>query len=295
MTPAVLLLVLTSAVVHASWNLWIKQLGPGVRSAPLLWLLTSISAVAYAPFAVGLVASSGWRPDGASLALIVGSGFIHVGYFVLLLRGYRAADLSLVYPVARGTGPLLAAAGAVVLLGERPTPLSVTGALLIASGVLVITGRPAGGSALQLGPGVLYGLATGLSIAVYTLWDGWSVKRALIPPLVFYWGGEVVRVLLLSPVAFGARREMAALFQAQRWRILGIALLSPLSYILILLALRTGDVGHVAPAREVSILIGAWLGGHVLGEGDRRRRIAAAAAFAAGVVALAWDGSVRGG
>lgn len=289
LTPAVLLLVLGSAVVHASWNLWIKQLGPGVRSAPLLWLLTTISAVVYAPFACGVIAATGWRPDAGAFVLILGSGFIHVGYFVLLLRGYRVADLSLVYPIARGTGPLLAAAGAVLLLGERPTPLSVAGTLSIAAGVLVIAGRPAGISPRELGPGVLYGLATGVSIAAYTLWDGWSVKRALIPPLVFYWAGEVIRVVLLTPVAIGARREVGELFRAQRLRVLGIALLSPLSYILILLALRTGDVGHIAPAREVSILIGAWLGGSVLGEGDRRRRLVAAAAFAAGVIALALD------
>ena len=289
MTPAVLVLVLGSAVIHASWNLWIKQLGPGVRSAPLLWLLTLISAVVYAPFAWASIAATGWRPDATALVLVLGSGFIHVGYFVLLLRGYRAADLSLVYPIARGTGPLLAAAGAVLLLGEQPTALSVTGTLLIASGVLVIAGRPTGLTPRALGPGVLYGLATGVSIAVYTLWDGWSVKRALIPPLVFYWAGEVMRVLVLTPVALGARREMGELFRAQRWRVLGIALLSPLSYILILFALRTGDVGHIAPAREVSILIGAWLGGRVLGEGDRTRRLVAAAAFAAGVIALALD------
>ena len=289
MSPAVLLLVLGSAVVHATWNLWIKQLGPGVRSAPLLWLLTAVSAVAYAPFALAVVGATGWRPDAGSLPFILGSGFIHVGYFVLLLRGYRAADLSLVYPVARGTGPLLAAAGAVLVFAERPTPLSVAGALLIAVGVLIVTGRPAGLSPRALGPGVSYGLATGVTIALYTLWDGWAVKRAGIPPLVFYWGGEVMRVLLLSPAALGARSEAAALFRSQPWRIVGIALLSPLSYILILLALRSGDVGHIAPAREVSILFGAWLGGRVLGEGDRRRRLWAAAAFATGVMALALD------
>jgi drug/metabolite transporter (DMT)-like permease len=221
--------------------------------------------------------------------MVTGSGLIHVGYFVLLLRGYRVGDLSLVYPLARGTGPLLAAAGAVLLLGEHPSPLSISGALLIATGVLIVAGRPLGLGAARgrLGPGVAYGLATGVMIAVYTLWDGWSVKRAGIPPLVFYWAGEVVRVIVLSPLAIGARREMAEVWRAQRWRVLGIALLSPLSYILILLALRRGDVGHIAPAREVSILIGAWLGGRVLGEGDRRRRLVAAAAFAAGVVALA--------
>ena len=126
------------------------------------------------PFARGVFVPAA---DARALVLVLGSGFIHVGYFVLLLRGYRAADLSLVYPIARGTGPLLAAAGAMLLLGERPTALSVTGTLLIASGVLVIAGRPAGLTPRKLGPGVFYGLATGVSIAAYTLWDGWSVKR----------------------------------------------------------------------------------------------------------------------
>jgi drug/metabolite transporter (DMT)-like permease len=292
LSPTVLALVVGSAVVHATWNLWAKQLGPGVRSASLLWLLTAISSLVYAPFALGLLVSGGWRPDTAALVLIAGSGAIHVGYFVLLLRGYRVGDLSVVYPIARGTGPLLATAGAVLLLGERPTPLSVTGVLLIVSGVLVVTtGGMSGstpGAPRRLAAGVGYGIATGVAIAVYTLWDGWGVKRAGVPPLVFYWGGEVVRVLLLSPVALRSPGDVAALWRRQRWRVLGIALLSPLSYILILLALRHGDVGHVAPAREVSILIGAWLGGRVLGEGDRRRRLLAAGAFALGVVALAF-------
>jgi hypothetical protein len=134
---------------------------------------------------------------------------------------------------------------------------------------------------------VRYGLATGVLVAVYTLWDGWAVKRAGVPP---------TRLLLgRRGGARGAHRaaraarpaEIRSLWRTQRWRVLGIALLSPLGYILILLALRQGDVGHIAPAREVSILIGAYLGGRVLGEGDRRRRLVASAAFAAGVIALA--------
>src|ERR1051326_4353048 len=129
MSPTVLALVLGSAVVHATWNLLTQQLGPGVRSASLLWLLTGISSLAYAPFAWAILARSGWRPDAGALALIAGSGVIHVGYFVLLLRGYRGGDLSLVYPLARGTGPLLATAGAVMRFHERPPLLSVTGAL----------------------------------------------------------------------------------------------------------------------------------------------------------------------
>jgi uncharacterized membrane protein len=218
---------------------------------------------------------------------MVGSGVIHVGYFFLLLRGYRVGDLSLVYPLARGTGPLLATAGAVVLFHEHPNALSVTGALLVVTGVAVMALPAAPGARGHAAAAVRYGLATGVAIAVYTLWDGWGVKRAGVPPLVFYWSGEVVRVLALSPLALRAPAEIAVVWRAQRLRVLGIALLSPLSYMLILAALRRGDVGHIAPAREVSILIGAWLGGRVLGEGDRRRRLLASAAFAAGVIALA--------
>lgn len=286
----VLGLVLASAVIHATWNLLTKQLGPSVRQVSLLWLLTAISSVFYAPFAWATIAATHWSFSPAALVLIVGSGWIHVGYFFLLLRGYRAGDLSLVYPLARGTGPLLATAGAVALFGEHPTWLSVTGALLVVTGVAVMTmpaARGARGARGHASAAVGYGLATGVAIAIYTLWDGWGVKRAGVPPLVFYWAGEVVRVLTLTPLAAGQRGEIATLWRTQRARVIGIALLSPLSYILILLALRRGDIGHIAPAREVSILIGAWLGGRVLGEGDRRRRIVAAVAFAAGVIALA--------
>jgi drug/metabolite transporter (DMT)-like permease len=280
-------LVLGSAVIHATWNLWTKQVGPGARSGTLMWMLTGLSALFYAPFALGLAWSTAWRPTPLALGVMAGSGVVHVVYFLLLLRGYRVGDLSLVYPVARGTGPLLAAAGAIAWLGEAPTALGAAGAMLIAGGVLALTWRPDPGADARLAPGLRYGLATGLLIAIYTLWDGWSVKHAGVPPLVFYWGGEVVRVVLFTPMALADRAGVSALWRGPRWRVLGIAALSPLSYILILLALRTGAVSHIAPAREISILIGAYLGGRVLGEGDRRRRLVAAAAFAAGVIALA--------
>lgn len=286
MTLATLLLVLASAVVHATWNLWIKQLG-NVRTVPLMWLLTTISSIAYAPFAVWQIAHSGWRPGPLEFGLVIGSGVIHVTYFVLLTRGYRAGDLSLVYPVARGTGPMLAAAGALILFGERATPLSVAGAVLVLAGVLVLTLRPGLVTRGRLTPGLGYGLATGILIAVYTLWDGWSVKHVLIPPLIFYWAGEVVRVALFTPAALGQRDGIRALWAEHRARVVAIALMSPLSYILILLAFQLGPVSHIAPAREIGILIGAWLGGHVLGEGDRLRRLVAAVAFATGVIALA--------
>lgn len=294
MTLVVLLLVLVSALIHATWNLWIKQVAPGHRGPTQVWLLTVLSAALYAPLGIWGLASGAWRPGPEALPWIVGSSVLHVVYFLLLLRGYRHGDLSLVYPVARGTGPLLAAAGAVAFLGERPTPLGVAGALLIACGVFLLAAPPreaagAGRPRHLARAGFGYGLATGLMIALYTLWDGAAVRHAGMSPLYFYWATEVVRVVLIAPLAWSDRGGAARLWRAHRLRLLGIAVLSPLAYILVLFAFRLGPMTHVAPAREVSILFGAWLGARLLGEGHRGRRRVAAVAFVLGIAALAGD------
>jgi uncharacterized membrane protein len=183
---------------------------------------------------------------------------------------------------------MLASLAAIALFAEPPGAASLSGLALIVTGILVLTVRPGVTVEGHAGAGLRYGLLTGLSIAVYTLWDGWAVKRAGVPPLVFYWGGEVVRVLLFTPAALADGAGVVSLWRRHPARVVGIAALSPLSYILILLAMRTGAVSHIAPAREIGILLGAWLGGSVLGEGERRRRLIASAAFAAGVMALAF-------
>jgi uncharacterized membrane protein len=288
MTALTLALVLASAAVHATWNLWTKQIGSSVRSGPLMWSLTAFSSALYAGPALWILARGAWRPDAVAFVFIAGSGIIHVGYFLLLLRGYRGGDLSLVYPVARGTGPMLASLAAITLFAEPPSAASLSGLALVVVGILVLTLKPNTSLEGRAGAGLRYGLLTGVTIAIYTLWDGWGVKRAGIPPLVFYWGGEVVRVLLFTPSALNDRKGVATLWRKQWPRVIGIATLSPLSYILILLAMRTGAISHIAPAREIGILLGAWLGHSVLGEGDRTRRLLASAAFATGVMALAF-------
>jgi drug/metabolite transporter (DMT)-like permease len=286
MSTGTLALVLVAAAIHAAWNVWIKQI-PIDRSAPLMWLLTTISAVCYAPLALGV----GWRQHvvlGPTASLWMGvSALLHVGYFLLLLRGYRASDLSVVYPVARGTGPLLAAFGAVAWLGERMTAWSIAGLVLVTAGILVLTLRPGLTRASRLHAGLVYGALTGVTIAAYTLWDGKAVSRVGLHPLIYYWGGELIRCALFTPSAIADPSGVRALWSRHRGRIVAIALMSPLSYILILIAFRRGPVSHIAPVRELSILFGAWLGARVLGEGDRVRRLIAAAAFAAGVFALA--------
>src|SRR5215211_7935675 len=163
------------------------------------------------------------------------------------------APLSLVYPLARGTGPLLATAAAIVLFGERPSLLVFIGIGLITAGVFVLT-SDSGSLSTGLGAGVVYGLLTGVFIAAYTIWDKQAVSALLIPPLLQSWATILVMTLLLTPVAMSRRKESRALWRAHKPEVFGVAILSPLSYILVLMALVFTPVSYVAPAREISIL-----------------------------------------
>jgi drug/metabolite transporter (DMT)-like permease len=169
--------------------------------------------------------------------------------------------------------------------------VAVLGVLLIGGGVVVLAWEPGGDNALgtlkNKRLGVAYGLLTGAFIASYTLWDKQAVSGLALPPILYYWAALSVQALLLAPVALRRKGEVQAAWRAHRPEVLGVALLSPLSYLLVLTALVFAPVSHVAPAREVGILIGTAMGGGLLGEGSAPRRLAAAGAIVAGVVALA--------
>jgi drug/metabolite transporter (DMT)-like permease len=280
-----LVLVLTAAVFHAFWNLLAKRAGDG--GAAFVWLFGALSALIYAPLAAVLVFVQRPHVGYVEIFFMCGSGVLHLGYFVLLQRGYAVGDLSLVYPLARGTGPLLATAAAILLLGERPSALALLGILTIAAGVFALTWEPGGSTGPAFGWSVIYGLLTGAFIAAYTIWDKQAVSAVLVPPLLLSWATTVVTTLLLTPMALSRREKVLAAWREHRPEALGVAVLSPLSYILVLTALVFTPVSYVAPAREVSILIGAAMGASLLAEGDARRRLLAAAAIVAGVVALA--------
>jgi drug/metabolite transporter (DMT)-like permease len=282
-----LTLVLAAAFFHASWNLLAKRAGDG--GPAFVWLFNSLSLLIYGPLAVAVVVFQ--RPEVGPLELVfmLGSGVLHLGYFLLLQRGYGVGDLSLVYPLARGTGPLIATAAAIVLFGERPTLLALSGVVLITAGVFLLAGHPGAlkGSGSRLNLGVAYGLLTGASIAAYTLWDKHAVSALLIPPLLQNWAATLVSVAALTPLALQSREKVVAVWREYRSEVLGVALLTPLSYILVLTALISAPVSYVAPAREVSILIGTAMGARLLAEGDSKRRLFAAGAVVLGVVALA--------
>lgn len=284
MTGFAVLLVLVSSVIHALWNYVTKR----TTSNPLafVWLTSAFEIVTLGIPALWVLARGSVVIGPAGWVFIIGSAALHILYFLLLTGGYRVGDLSIVYPLARGVGPLFITAGAILLLGETPSPLALFATALIVLGVLLLTGDPRllGQSAAL--PGIAYGLLTALSVAAYSLWDTVAVSRLLVTPVIYLWGVGLFRTVLLLPLALRHRADLRAAWQIDRWRALLVAVGSPAGYVLILIALTFSPVSYVGPMRSISILFGVVLGVQALGEPDPRRRLLGAGAMVAGVALL---------
>ena len=222
-----------------------------------------------------------------SFVFIFGSGLLEVIYFVLLQRGYRVGDLSLVYPVARGTGPMLATIVAILVLKEHPTPLALFGTACILVGIVLIAWKPQRLNDARARLALLYGVLTGCCIAGYTLWDKEALTIGGLAPLLLYFGGMTVQVAALSPFALRHRQTVAFHWRAHKLDALGIAVLSTITYLIVLSALVFTPVSYIAPFREVSVLFGALLGTQLLKESEVKRRLLAACVMVVGIVALA--------
>lgn len=286
MTPLALGIILVAAFTHATWNLAAKRSGGGL---PFVWLTGLVSLCFYIPLSAAYVI---WKspviPPNAWL-VIVGSGLIKMAYALLLQRGYKHGDFSLVYPLARGTGPLFSTITAIVLFHERPTALALTGGAIIIVSIFSLTGgtRLLHADRAHLRQGLLYGFVCGCCIASLTVWDKHAVAHLHLPPLVYDCSTQVVMCTVLAPFAWPRRAEAIAAWTHHRWKVFAVALLAPLGYILILTAMTFTPVSYIAPAREISILIGTFFGATLLKEADSRRRLFAATGMVVGVIALA--------
>ncbi|MGO9221832.1 MAG: EamA family transporter [Streptosporangiaceae bacterium] len=315
MSATALALILVAALAHATWNLFSKQASVTGASS-FVWLMSLTATVLYAPVVALSVLVSPPRLTPLDWLFMIGTGLLQVGYFLFLQAGYRLGDLSLVYPLGRGTGALLAALAGITLLGERPGPAGITGIGLVVLGVLVLgapgraagsaspasgapaSGAPASGSPASpplAGPpraapasrAITFALVTGMFIASYTLWDKYAVSTLRVPPLLQGYASLPVMALLLAPSALRQRGRTTRVWRRYRRQVTGAAVLSPLAYVLVLIAMSFTAVSAVAPAREVSVLVGVILGRRLLGEGSLARRLTAAAAIAAGIICIA--------
>jgi drug/metabolite transporter (DMT)-like permease len=332
-SPTAIALILVAAIAHASWNLFSKQASV-TGAVSFIWLMSAAGTALYAPVIVVAVLVARPHLTALSWAFLAGTGVLQAAYFLFLQSGYRLGDLSLVYPIGRGTGALLAALAGIVLLGERPGAVAIAGIACIVAGIIVI-GIPsrasddsaaAGDSAAAQATGTAqatgaaspvtgtapaaetvaaaetgetavrapsalrataFALLTGMFIASYTLWDKYAVSTLRTPPLLQGYAAFPVMFAVFALQARSAGDRTARVWRAYRPQILGAAVLAPLAYILVLIALSFTAVAAVAPAREVSVLFGVLLGRRLLGEGSLPRRLAAAAAIVAGIVAIA--------
>jgi drug/metabolite transporter (DMT)-like permease len=285
MTGLALTLVLAAAFIHATWNFLAKRAGAG--GAPFVWLFSALSAIIYLPLALGVLLIQRPPLGTLSLCFILGSATLHLGYFLMLQKGYQTGDLSLIYPLARGTGPTLSTIAAILFFGERPTLLALGGALLVVSGVVILTSGPHLLKQNNLHQSLMFGLLTGTLIGSYTLWDKYAVSILLVPPLLLDYGSNLGRIVMLAPYARRHWAEVLHEWRTHRFEAIGVASLSPLAYILVLTALKFTPVSYVAPTREVSVLIAVALGTGLLKEGNALRRLSAASLIILGVIGLA--------
>ncbi|HET8664436.1 MAG TPA: DMT family transporter [Nocardioides sp.] len=288
MSGTALALVLAAAVLHATWNLAVKG-ATGEDGVAFVWVYVVLSAVVWVPVGAVWAVVAGDGPTWAWVVGPLGTALLHIAYQLALQRGYTSGDLNLVYPLARGAGPMITFVVAVTVLDQHSTPGEVAGVVAVVAGVVLIS---LAGRATMLArdhAGVVWGLVIGATIAAYTLWDSRSVNDLGVPPVPYFALGLAFQLPFLA--ALLARRPepvpVRDVWASARWPAVAVAVLSPLAYVLVLRAMQLAPVALVAAARESSIVIGAVFGWLVLREPRPARRLVGAVVVLAGIGLIA--------
>jgi len=265
-------LALGAAFVHAFWNLLLARArDPEAATAVAL----CVALVAFAP-----VAALAWDVEAEALPYIAGSGVLHLVYFTLLAAAYRRAELSVVYPLARGAAPAIVLLVGAAALGASTSARQAVGVLLVAGGILLVRGfrRPAESS------GVAFGLAIAVCIAAYTLNDNAGVEHA--GPIAY-----LELSLLLPTVAYtagmGALKGVSALRSAISPAIVFAGLATFGAYAMVLAALERASAAPVAAVRETSVVIATVLAAVFLKERVTATRLAGAVLVVVGIALFA--------
>jgi len=253
-----------------------------------MWLFSAVAAVLYAPFVIGVIAYSGFRLTQGNSLYIAGSIILHLLYFLLLFKGYRIGDLSVVYPISRGSAPMMTTICAIFLLNEELSALSFAGVVCIVVGIFLLTGGVRVFRSKENLLPIAYGLLIGITISGYTLLDKAAVSIMLISPLLLDYFNGLGRLILLTPIAVKQWDRVKDEWRTHRMEAIGVGILNALGYILVLTAMTFTPVSYVAPLREISILFGTLLGARLLGEKFGLKRAAYASVIVAGVLLIAF-------
>jgi drug/metabolite transporter (DMT)-like permease len=270
----VTLAVLAAAVTHATWN----AIAHGIKDQLIAFALIGAGGIVVA---IPLVIAAP-LPLAACWPYLLGSVAIHVLYNLLLMRSYQFGEFSQVYPLARGTSPLVVTILAAVFASERPSLPQLAGVLVVSAGlaVLVFAGRRPGRAAL------IAAIGTGLTIAAYTTVDGLGVRLSHSP--AGYIGWLMLLESLGVPLFALIRRRRALPAQPRKILLAGLAAgaLSVLAYGLVLWAQTRGELAPIAALRETSVIFGAIIGTVAFREPFGRTRIAATILVVAGILLL---------
>lgn len=279
--PLVAGLVLFAAFLHASWNAVVKSGADRVTSMALVMLAGTPFGFALLPFA-GPLGPDAWP-------WLLASMVVHGFYYVCLIQAYRFGDLSQVYPIARGLGPLIVAATSGFVFGEVLSTREFTGAAVASLGIftLAFAGRGFGPEARHA---IGFAVLTGLTIAAYTMVDGRGVRAAHDPLAYIAW----LNIVESPWVAFYAiyARGLGFFRTARREVVRGLSggFIACIAYGIAIWAFTRGGAAHVAALRESSVIFAAGMGAVLLGESFGPRRILAACLVAVGLILMNWRG-----
>ena len=288
MTALSLLLVLLSAVAHSSWNLLLKRAGDPEVFA---WCLLVVASILLTPVGLALLWYNSVGLSG--LWFLLATIVLHVLYFNLLARGYAKGDLSLVYPVARGMGPMLVPVLAVIFLNETIAPLAIAGIVAIIGGIYTISWWGNFHQVLRSpllflrSAGMRYAVLTGLTIAAYSIVDKEGVGQ--VQPLLYMYFLGTGTAVMLAPYILAQKGAAAvkAEWQANAIPITVAGLLTFTAYGLALTAFSLSRVSYVSPAREVGIVIGVMMGVFLLKEPFGGGRLLGSGFIVGGLVMIA--------
>lgn len=272
----VLALPLLAAVLHAGWNALVKTASDRLTTLAAIALTTSLIGLAMIPFVD--------QPSRASWHLIASSALLHYLYYVVIYFAYRAGDLSLVYPLARGAAPLLVLLGAAAIAGEVVPFHAQLGIVVACIGISTLSFSHFRGAHASPTP-VLLALGTGLTIAAYTVCDGMGVRTSDSPLGYTAWLFALELPVALF-VVLRRRRGLLRSVSAQWRQGAAAGVSSALAYGLVIYAYAFAPIAIVSALRETSVIIAALIGTVLMNERPWQERVAASGMVAGGVALM---------
>ncbi len=280
--PAVLL-VMIAAVCHATWNFIIKK----VEDRQLItWWAIMVGVCGALPFIWSQIAQ-----PAAVWPYLLTSALAETIYYLVLIYAYEQADFSLIYPLARGTAPVLMVVWSIAFLHESPEPAGLAGVVIILFGI-VIVGRGQGSRSRHSinAKGLWLALFVAVMISIYSVIDAAAVRKMAPLPylmLVFALSGFLLAPFVLKQYGW---RAMVTKGRNRPLQIGAVAVLMPLAYVLVLKAYAVAPVSYVGAMREVSIVFAALAGWRWLGEDFGKRRTLGALLIVAGILIISLAG-----